>query len=305
MTCYDLKSYALAVRLRSKKTLLVEGVSDKKILSRIIKEEEINKGGSEKCVVDDVSMLGREIDFGGLGNKARVERTASVFVNFSSKFNWLVDREWDDIDLMKIPNPIPCPVAKDWGHRTYGHSIENYWFGSDALIAYLKMLHAVDLPSEYFVVLPNRFLFMLRIAAAFSIAASKLRIITSCGGMVGADSVEWLNSEYVPSSKLGCVAAKRGIVEDLTAAIMVELRRPDIRGLAIDSLRWLCHGHLGEEMLRICAANLAAEIGVNSLVVDKIARGFKSEKLAHDADWLVRTGVRNIDPFNKMIEWAV
>lgn len=305
MSAYDLKSYALAIQLRSRKTVLVEGPTDKRVVARMLMERELAQGVPQQCLVDDASLLSREATFAGLGNKERVERIAVQLAAYSQKMNWLVDREWEGIDLTSLSDPVPDLLPTAWGHRTKGHSIENYWLHADALTNYLKMTHGADLPAEYFLTIPQRFAAMLRIATAFSLAARRLRVITCCMQLVRASHVEWSGTEYVPTPALGQAAAQRGVAVDLTAETLSELQRADVKALTVGALRWLCHGHLGEEMLRACAASLAIENGMGVVVSDRIERGFHTVKLAHDADWLTRIDAEQIEPLDQLIQWAV
>lgn len=305
MMSYDLKSYELAIRIRSKKTLLVEGVTDKKVLGRMLMEQGLVSGASCQCVIDDASILNREKSFTSLGNKEKVEQTAVQLSALSSKINWLVDREWEGVDLSSLPDPVPSMTPLAWGYRTKGHSIENYWLCADALNAYLKMFYGSELPAEFFVAISFRFAAMLRIATGFSLAARRLHIIKSCMGLARADHVQWTGTEYLPLIGFTQALTQRNVAIDMMNETLTELRRSDVQTLSGEALRWICHGHLGEEVIRACTANLAMEYGLGSTMKDQIERGFYAVKLAHDADWLARTDGSQCKPLGELIQWAV
>jgi hypothetical protein len=305
MTTYDLKSYALAIKLRSRKTILVEGPTDKRVISRLLLEREISTGNQRNCVIDDASLLGRDTSLVGKGNKEKVKEAAASLINHASKFNWLVDREWDGLDVDNPPDPVPVSSSVSWGHQTRGHSIENYWFCSNALGNYLKVSAGAELTGRFFAELESRFLAMLRFSTAISLVAKHFHIITSCSRLVQAAHLEWTGCAYRPNGSLNNAALLRGIGADLQAETLCLLAKLEEKALTPNSLRWLCHGHLGEEALRACAAHLAAEHGLGGDGVSRIERGFHSEKLAHDADWLAIAGHNDISPLDRLVQWAV
>lgn len=303
MSAYDLKSYELAVRLRTRKTIVVEGMTDKQVLARLLTEHEAANGKTRQCVIDEISIVSREATFAGLGNRERVLRAGAQIATQSPKMKCLVDREWDGLDLANLKDPHPPIPAPAWGHMTHGHSIENYWFTESAACSYLKMAYGAELPGEYFNEFSSRFEAMLRVAAAFSLATQRLSLITTSGQLLRHEHVQWITGEYLPTGLLAAAGAARGMTVDLSAEILSEFRRPDFQQLSIESLQWLCHGHLGDQMLRSCAANLAKEFG-NEGIARAIERGFYATKLAHDADWLARSTPSKAAPLDDLVVWA-
>jgi len=260
-------------------------------------------GCKRKCVVDEISLLSREPSFATLGIKTRLQLAAAHLAPMGLSINVLVDREWDHLDLDNLQEPLPESPNADLTYITKGHSIENYWFTEKAVISYLKLHYGGVLRGEFFEALASRFVAMLKLAVAFSLAARKLQAITQVGGLVRHVHVDWANQEYVANAALSTAAGGRGIQVDLATETLGQLRRRDLGGLSQDALRWLCHGHLGEQVIRACAANLASEMGYEKLV-DPIERGFQEIKLAHDADWLAKQDKTATTPLDRLVNWA-
>ncbi|MDA8446670.1 DUF4435 domain-containing protein [Paracidovorax valerianellae] len=304
MSTYDLKSYELVLMLRKRKTIVVEGSVDKRVISRILLEKEVISGKERQCVIDEVSLISRERSFSGLGNRTRVINTGVHFSNLTSNLKCLVDREWDGVNLVTLQNPHPPIATPSWGHMTHGHSIENYWFTASAACSFLKMHYGSNLQAQFFVELLQRFESMLRISVAFSLAAKRLNLITTCQkGLLKASHVIWLGNAYQPTSDLALAGKNRGIAFDLQVETQAELSRADLMALNASDMQWICHGHLGEQMLRACAANLATEFSNEEIAVD-IERGFQEIKLAHDANWLA-TNALSSSPLNCLTDWAL
>lgn len=305
MSAYDLKSYELALQLRRRKTIVVEGVTDKRVLSRMFLEEETNSGKRRDCVIDEISLLSREKSFSGAGNRDRVIATGLHFAGVTDKLKCLVDREWDGVDLKILQDPHPSAPTPIWGHLTHGHSIENYWFTASAACSFLRMQYGAELKGEFFIEFARRFESMLRISAAFSLAAKRLNVITTCQrGLLKAEHVVWVGGCYVPTPALALAGTSRAIADDLTIATQAEMNRADLAALSMTTIQFICHGHLGEQMLRACAANLAQEFGSKD-IAEAVERGFQDVKLAHDADWLAATMTPAPAPLNDLIAWAI
>jgi hypothetical protein len=303
MSAYDLKSYALALKLRSKKTILVEGPSDKKVLSRMLLEREQVQKKARNCVIDDVALLSREPKLSKLGNRARVEAVVQTLEAQCPNLNWLMDREWEGLDSAGA-RYTESGEGNDRGFRTRGHSIENYWFENQPLSGYIKQLHGHDLSADFFGVLDLRFPQMLLTAAAVSLVAGAENIISSMNSLVSRHHFSWDGSNYHPAPQLNIDAKLRHIEVDIVAKIIERQQIINSNSDSHDELRWICHGHIGEQVLRACAAHLAAESGAEEGVCAQIERGHHAIKLLHDADWLARAPVTQISPLDKLLDWG-
>lgn len=300
MTAWSLAAYGLVLNLRSAKTILVEGQTDKQILGRMLLERALSRKTRIACVVDECDLVS-DPSLSGLGCRQKVETIALHVGPGTGRLNWLVDREWDGVDLTN-PTAFTMLSAMAYGVRTKGHSIENYWLREDALVRYLKMFHGAELSAAFFEQLAERFESMLRIAVAYSVAAMRLGLLTRCLALIRSVDLAWNVDHYDVLGTLNASLVSRGVAVDLAAAVAAE--HVNFAGVPCATLTWLCHGHLGEEVVRACAAALAASLGCSPKVAGQIERGRRADKLSHDADFLSHADEAAIEPLGTLLDWA-
>jgi hypothetical protein len=239
-----------------------------------------------------------------MGAKQKVEHIASVIsAGSQARFNWIVDREWEGIDIDK-PHEFAVLVDPPPGMRTKGHSIENYWLRVDALSKYLRFFFGDILPVAFFNDLEVRFDKILRLAAAYSFCAKHCNIIKRCGAAVSVQDVEWTGDKYVMLPAFSARMATRGVTFDTATEVNTQLQKESLRAAPRDVLQWMCHGHLGEEMIRSCAAHLATEHGLPTQDVEQVERGRRTEKLMADADFLSGLEDGAVHPLGELLAWA-
>jgi hypothetical protein len=304
VTTYSLAAYELAVRfVRTKKTILVEGPTDKLVIARMMLERGTATGREFPCLVDESELI-NDPELGGMGAKQKVEHIADVMGAASNaRFNWIVDREWEGMDIDK-PHEFAALNNPPSGMRTKGHSIENYWLRHDALSKYLRFFFGDILPVRFFNALEVRFDTMLRLAAAYSFCAKHCNIIKRCGGAASVEDVEWTGDKYAMLPPFTARMATRGVTLDIAAEVNTQLQKESLRAAPRDVLQWMCHGHLGEEMIRSCAAHLAAEHGLPAQQIEQIERGRRAEKLMADADFLSGLEDGAVHPLGELLAWA-
>jgi hypothetical protein len=260
-------------------------------------------GREFSCVVDESAMI-KDPQVAGMGAKQKIEHIASVFrARNGARFNWIVDREWEGIDIDK-PHEFAVLADSPSGMRTKGHSIENYWMRHDALSRYLRMFFGDILPVAFFHSLEARFDKILQLAAAYSFCAKHCNIITRCSAVVGVQDVKWTGDKYVLLPAFSTRMAARGVTVDMTAEVNAQLQKDSLRAAPRDVLQWMCHGHLGEEMIRTCAAHLATEHGLQTRDVEQVERGRRTEKLMADADFLSGLEDGAVHPLGDLLTWA-
>src|SRR5690242_20019632 len=110
MTPYSLAAYKLAINLRSSKTILVEGSTDKKVLKRLFLQHQLDHSVKVNCLIDEISIISDEM-LSGKGNKEKIELVAAELKSQATKLNWLVDREWEGIDLDNPPKEQVTPLT--------------------------------------------------------------------------------------------------------------------------------------------------------------------------------------------------
>jgi len=293
----SLNSYLLAIKLRSAKTVLVEGVSDKKVLSRIFLEHHIAESNNPNFVIDDASIVNDNTHMPSFGNKQKVIAIGS---SPNEKLTFLADREWDDWIFSPELKEEPQQNSHS-GFFTRGHSIENYWFLEGALSEFLKNIYSEHLNVNYFSELSARFLKFAEFSAAYSLAVKDANVITKTNGLLKSSHITWTGSEYeLNQSILSCLQSRQ-INIDIYSLFIEKYNL--IKGAALDTLQWLSHGHLGEEALRCCAANLAIAHGVNNATIEAIERGYKFDKLCFDATYISQLPINTIEPIDKIISW--
>ncbi|SIQ20970.1 DUF4435 domain-containing protein [Aquipseudomonas alcaligenes] len=296
----DISSYQLAIKLRTPKTILVEGATDKSVLSRYLLGNSIKDKAQNQFLIDEISIISDE-NLAGLGNREKLLATAEALKTNREKIKFLADREWDNIDINTINENSFCQNS-DVIFLTKGHSIENYWFDADALANFLLHTHAASINEEYLEEIHVRFHQMLIFSASYSLAAKEFSCITKCGGMISADDIEWTGASYKAKDSLQQKAVQRTITDNIPEKI--DSTKSQIEQIAPDLLRWICHGHLGEEAIRSCAANLAIEKGLAVVTAKAIERGHQREKLLHDASYISDFDQARIEPLGEILNWV-
>lgn len=297
----DISSYKLAIKLRTPKTVLVEGITDKLVLSRFLMGRNHSENNLSNFLIDDVSIIGNDATLSGLGNRDRVLAVATELNNDQDKINFLVDREWHNIDINAVTKTC-FEQNNQTALFTKGHSIENYWFDPLALSNFLILEHAQSIKNEFLTELKNRFEEFLRFSASYSIAVKDASALTKCGGMISADDIEWNGQSYKPKATIVNKSQQRGIADDICQ--LMENNRQQIEAIQPDLLQWICHGHLGEEAIRSCAANLAFEFGINENTARCIERGKHREKLQHDAIYMTDYDLTKLEPLGDLLRWV-
>lgn len=294
----DLASYSLLVRIRSHKTVLVEGVTDKQILSSFFLTHSLSENGSNKVLIDDVSIIA-DATLAGLGHKQKALQIASAFHPNHDKLSCLVDREWDGVDFNNLANTQARPYIH--ALTTKGHSIENYWFHADALISFLIQIHADKIGKNYLILIADNFSKILEFAAAYSLSAKNAAIISRAYDLIAADSIDWNGHSFILNQTINTALANRQVSIDFASLCNSQLQNLPTNNL--DDLRWLCHGHLGEQAIRACAATLAQAAGISRETVTEIERGNKASKFHHDINYINKCNPKIIPPLDELLGW--
>jgi hypothetical protein len=200
---------------------------------------------------------------------------------------------------------VPALPQAAWGFRTRGHSVENYVFQASALSDFLKFYFAADLPPAFFLTLESRFKEILRLAVAVSVVASVNQLIKRCGGLLAHTDVQWTGTRYqlLPSANMKLAARQSTFnIEGAANAVLVQ---PDLQNCSLEALRWIAHGHLGEQVIRVCAADLAHELALGPDVIAEVETGRRQEKLLFDADRMARWPAAELEPLPNLLHWAV
>lgn len=297
----DLRAYRLALKLRTPKTILVEGVTDKAVISRFLLERNYSEGNYSQYMIDEVSIVSDEEKLSRVGSRDKVLLIAQEFAAEKDKLICLVDREWDGVNFESIENSS-FDQSMDCALLTRGHSIENYWFNSSALISFLMQNNSSDLSLQYLEGLKERFEEILYFAASFSLAAKDASVINRCSDLITASDVEWVGGSFIAKDAFSVKLGLRGVSVDMLS--LMSEKALYVRSLPKGLLQWICHGHLGEEAIRACSASIAVEYGVNATVVNSIERGNRQGKLQHDASYIASCDIGQLEPLGQILSWV-
>lgn len=297
----------MALWQRTNKTVLVEGPSDKRLIDRLRLEHCIRTGVLSKCSVDQVEVVS-DAALANLGNKARVLHVVGalppLLPDVSDRMTYLVDREWEGVNLEPLPQTHTALPQSQWGFRTKGHSIENYALSRETLAQFYKMYFAASLPAEFFVQLAARFSEMLRLSLAVSLVARSEQISGRCEGLFRASDFNWSGVRYELLPSINAKLTARGCQVDLQGLSLMSLTRADVSSATEDVMRWLCHGHLATQVIRACAGSIARELGGGDGVVADVETGRKQDKINHDAHVMASWSAAEIEPLSQLVSWT-
>lgn len=274
MPTYSVNGYPAAISMRSNRTLLVEGPSDKATVARLIIElRKRNRIMSDNVVID----TGEDLPDATGGNRERVEAMHSR-VGGSSKFAALVDREFRGFDLAGVrdlsPGHCVIPVNRFW---TRGHSLENYLSEIEIVIAGVEEYFPEHLPSNYRQHLVTAFPSILRNCAGLSLAANAIgkldraRTISELDHWIvrGDDTVE------IDITRLRTILSQRGVSTAEFSAFDLEFQRclTQLAATDLPLSRWICHGHIAECHIWCAVAAVLRSHGMSNEVATRIGWG--------------------------------
>jgi hypothetical protein len=285
---YDIKSYLSALSMRKRKSLLVEGATDKTMIYRLLNSYVPNLGLS--IVIDSADLISAN----GLGNRKIVEEIA---IKEPNRIVGWVDREFREFCLKEFidhsPKHIKCGSNIYW---TRGHSIENYLFYVERFIAFLEMNHSEDISQAIIQLITIAFDDLLSWALALSIIFEKANLISKSKDIFDLNSwdVSFLNGSIslsVNKSEIQKKLTDRGCPESdvIFALNQIESIYAVCHSKTIFIRRWMAHGHIAEEAMWAGIGKMCLEKGVSQVASHNIAVGFTDMKRKHGADWWVRT----------------
>jgi hypothetical protein len=297
MSSYSsVSAYLLAVRLRTNKTLLVEGVSDKKVLSHfILKKNHVDNVLANYCI-DDASLIDDKT-LGPIGAREKIKNIASR--RPSDNFRCLIDREWDGLNTISLEYEAALFPGNTFVTR--GHSIENYWFTPGSFINFIIHTHPANVSADYLKKIESHYPVILQFSAAYSLACKSLSIVTRANDMLSRENIELNNATFTASACLDNKIAARGQhcnLSDTTNSLLAQTKQ-----FEQDKLQWICHGHLGEQAIRACIGKLAQIEGYDAQTIESIEFGFKIEKLKLDSEHVTTLPEGGATPLNQVLSW--
>lgn len=315
MQGYSINGYLNAVLRRSEKTLLLEGVTDRSLLNRLLLDHSTTQQSSAKGHIDCVQIIS-DPGLATLGHKVRIIEIGRAALDLPSpnrekllaKFGTLIDREWDGLDTSTGFPPTwspPTQVASSF--TTIGHSIENYFFNVSGTTAYLRQSFPDDVSVPFLHDLEARFHQIIALATSFSLQLHDKQAITRAGGAICHQSLAWERDRYHLTDNIDGILQARGLnfPANFHALINSDVDTYLDQYESVEPGRWLCHGHLGEQAIWSCIGNLAIEHGMSEEVAIGIERGSQSTRQKHAADHLCGLTTQERLPLDDAVAWLV
>jgi hypothetical protein len=272
-----IKDYLAELKITKQKHVLVEGKTDKITIGKLLLYYFEKKGEklSDKTIVVDSAERIQEPNI--LSNR---EKIVEVFKRVSStadedKIVGFVDREFHDFSWT---NGIEDHLN---GHRvsgrliwSRGHSIENYFFDPIILRESIFSLSTID-HSDALSAFENSLDDALRVACAITLSSIELGSSTSLrnvferiGRSIYTDTIVLfpnkieINKAIIEpklTQLLGDNIIARNFLVDLDNKIIATRAAP-----ALDTIRWLCHGHIGMKVISslysVCVAQFCSGV---------------------------------------------
>lgn len=297
----DIKSYNLAVKVRTNKTILVEGITDKNVISNFFLVKNFSDNIECTCTIDVVSIISNEPELTTLGNRQRIIHISNKLSQNNNKLGYLIDREWDNVDFNNLDTLPPTTLAEKT-FITRGHSIENYWFSSDAIVSFLQNTFPTVISDAFLRSLQVHFPAIISFSAAFSIAAKEGSVISRLDDLLEHSDIELSAMGFILKNSFNTKLLDRQSNFDMVKSCADQMAA--LQGKSCDTLRWICHGHLGEQAIRACVACLALTSGISDSAISEIERGEKSGKFRHDSKHITTYSRETVAPLNELLSWA-
>lgn len=311
---YSLNGYLNAVLQRSSPTLLVEGVTDKAALHRLIAERQTP--GRRQFSIDHSAIFDDKL-MQGQGAKAKVlyvqteaRKLIPKFAKLSTSLAYLTDREWDGLpgDPVALVSAWQEPPQVSSSFVTIGHSIENYHFHADCFVEYLRFGFSEHFSCDLEQRVRELFPSAIALAGAVSCAARDVQCINRLSGLLGSTHIELHASGrfYLANGAVAPIQTRCGIdalnfVAGINAA--VDSHWADLSSNS--NSRWVLHGHVGSEVLWACIGLAATKAGAPSDVGEQIARGFQLERRRCWLTWLARVNPEYRIPLDHAVDWLL
>ncbi|WP_322889987.1 MULTISPECIES: DUF4435 domain-containing protein [unclassified Yoonia] len=273
MAQQTVNGYVISVDIRKKKTLLVEGNSDRRILRRLA----ANCPGCkpENFVIDTAQTLKAPEELDEIGNRGKVLHTFEKLKQ-SEKFAVLVDREWDgliadDGSWLKFKKPDDTERK----YFTLGHSIENYGFQEPHFVQIVLSRCYDGLSQDSLSLVQKCFEKSLVMALAASKVIAEERLITRASSVFTYNDFAWTVEGDVALRIDGDIATRllqRGVKDP--SALLTKINTTYAKVPKASNsfpIPLYIHGHIGCEVIRCVIASKLADMGVTIPVVNQFA----------------------------------
>jgi len=285
MSKYSIDGYIINIKnFRSGKTLLVEGPSDRLILSQL--DIKVRCEESPPLIIDTPDIF--QVDTPAIGNRERVELVHGKLLDADTTFAALVDREYRDFDIENtlLDSLGRHQVVNGTLFWTRGHSIENYLFTYDRILGCMHDLYAEQLNFDLRTELLTVFNSLVFESTIFSVAACRLKYLGRFEGIPTRNFWKKCDGQWQLNRDNILIDIKsRGLTSNEGGEFLslCDTLRPIVTQICINEQRWIIHGHLGFSLLWSGVAALLALHGANTALTQQIAHGDQKMKLRRGA----------------------
>ncbi|MGV3753987.1 MAG: hypothetical protein ACO1QS_01235 [Verrucomicrobiota bacterium] len=297
--------YLAKVEMRTSRTILVEGPTDKSILARLFDTSTLSR---RRLLIDAAEMI-KSPAGAVIGNRDKVILAHAQTRAPRAKFGCLVDREFNDfVWTPSVQDTRQNESVIDFSKfETRGHSLENYFFKPEFFCRYLQITHVSRLPENYRETVEAVFSALIKVAVKLSFAALNSNLISKISGVIRVR--HWRVRSAALEIDLD------GILQELqnrnaTFSELQNFRRLflEIDGCLMEASevdRLICHGHIGWETLW---SGVGAALHLNqgaTTIVSTIADGDWQQKYAIVADQFAQTcSVPTCGDLRQLRDWA-
>lgn len=306
MSTYNFLGYLSALDMRPFRTLLVEGPTDRKILSRLLNSLiEAGVVAPDSVVIDTTELIDRS-GF-SMGVREFVEHVHANSTAGVDQFFAVVDREFRGFDFVPPPTDLINThyLASPNCMWTRGHSIENYMFSPDAIIEYLREYYPESVPVSSYPVVTEHFSEALKWCGALSLALYEGSLISRAAGVCRKEHWD-LSGRRLDVEPIAFELAKRcrpGF-DPVRFSSRVADWHTELQAASPNLPRWIAHGHLSYSLLWAVVGRTLASLGVALDVVEQIETGMNDNKLRSSASWWQRQVDDNSPEYPApLLEW--
>jgi len=259
---YNPATYRNMVKMSKHKYILVEGKDDKITFRYLIQELFLGKRL-------EIKVHGaHQIRFGSnIGNRERVE-TISESVKekkYAKRFVGFVDREFRGF---RLDHEINDSIEKHnvlgrlvWSR---GHSLENYYFDFSTLRRPLRDFSTTPYFEDAMDLFEQKIEQTIKIACAVGLAGNECGILEPVKTSIDWKVLEFNESEFAINTVnwLRVLISKKKIRSE-DAYLLVEAFQswfPKVSATDLNTVRWLCHGHIGITVIWAAYARCVFEV---------------------------------------------
>jgi hypothetical protein len=258
---YNPAGYRNMVKMSSFKHILVEGKDDKRSMKYLIQD----LWGKRS----DILVHGaHQIQFGiNIGNRERVEEICRNIngKKYAKRFVGFVDREFREFDLAnEIRDLINKHNILDRLIWSRGHSIENYYFDFIVLSKPLRDYSLTQYFDDALDLFEQSFEQVIKLACALSLASWQCNLLKPAKRCMDWSILEFNGLELTINTTiwLNSLISKQKVRYEEASVLIdtFQLWLEKVSKTHFNTVRWLCHGHIGIAFIWAAYARCVFEV---------------------------------------------